>query len=152
KKQNGILSIDLDEQEALLRQEIEQLSTAATEARADHEKIAARVAELKRIDPNDPEHLPVAEFLNNSTISNLRHGYVEAKQDRDALLATGKGERHPDVVKISTKMNELHEAVITEINNVQQSLLTDLDSAAKQANGITSLVSDAKQRALDLNL
>lgn len=152
KKQNGILSIDLDEQANLLREEIGQLSTAATEARANHERIAARVSELKRIDPNDPDHLPVSELLNDPLIGSLRQRYVDARQERDSLLATGKGERHPDVVKVTTKMNELREATVAEIANVQESLLTDLDGSAKQANGIMALVSDAKQRALDLNL
>lgn len=152
KKENGILSVNLDEQTNLFRDEIGQLSTAVTQARADREKIAARVAELGKVDTSDPEHLPIAELLNNGVISSLRQRYIDAKQEREALMAVGKGEQHPEVVKLTTRMKELRDAVVAEINNVQQSLTTDLDSSGKQAAGLAKLVGDAKQRALDLNM
>ncbi|HQK17530.1 MAG TPA: Wzz/FepE/Etk N-terminal domain-containing protein, partial [Polyangiaceae bacterium] len=92
-----ILSTDLDAQSNILREEMQQLSSALTAARIKREELAARHGELAKVNPEDPSDLPATELLQSSVLQRLRTEYINALRERDALLATGKGINHPDV-------------------------------------------------------
>ena len=61
-KDNGILSMSLEDQIQMLRAEMLRLNHALTDARAKREEIASRRAELKKVNPKDPSVLPVTEL------------------------------------------------------------------------------------------
>jgi polysaccharide biosynthesis transport protein len=152
RRDNGILSINLDDQLNMFRDEMVQIDAQMTRARVDRERIASRVGEIDKIDPKDPENLPVAELLNNSLIAGLRDRYASLKGEHDAALAQGKGENHPDVRAISAKIEETRVALMLEVRNVQKSLSTDMSAIGKEAAGLARLARETKSEALDLNL
>lgn len=152
KKEKRILSVSLDDQNNMLRDEMKQLNDELTRVRADRERLASRVAELDRIDTKDPEDLPASELLANPLLTKLRENYIEAKRDRDAQLGAGRAARHPDVMAAAARIGTSRAALLAEVRNVKEALRRDLSGVGRQASGLAKLFEAAKQRALDLNI
>jgi uncharacterized protein involved in exopolysaccharide biosynthesis len=93
----NILSVALDDQSNMLREEMKQLNDTLTAVRAKREEFAARRTELSKVKAEDPSSLPSSELLQSSLLQNLRERYEEAVRERDGLLGSGKGAKHPDV-------------------------------------------------------
>jgi polysaccharide biosynthesis transport protein len=152
KVDKNILSVSMDDQSNMLRGEIQQLNTALTAARAQREQIGARRAELAKINPEEPSNIPATELLNSSLLQKLRAEYVAAVSQRLQLLASGKGDAHPDVRVAATSMEATRSALLAEVKNVQGAVEHDYGVSTKTINGVSSLLDMAKARALDLNL
>lgn len=152
KKEKRILSVSLDDQNNMLRDEMKALNDELTRVRAERERLASRVAELDKIDTRDPEDLPASELLANPLLTKLRENYIEAKRDRDAQLGGGRAARHPDVLAAAAKIATTRAALLAEVKNVKEALRRDLSGVGRQAGGLSKLFEAAKQRALDINL
>src|SRR5262249_9636756 len=97
KKTKNILSVAFDDQSNMLREEIKQINDAVTTVRIRKEDTAARLAELQKISSTNPTELPAAELLSSSLLQELRQKYTDSIRERDGLLGSGKGPKHPDV-------------------------------------------------------
>ncbi len=151
KKNKQILSVSLDDQSNMLRGEMQQLGQALTAVQTRKVALRARCDELAKIDPQDPNDIPATELLNNQLLSELRAEYVRLKAEHAAIVGAGKGERHPDVAAAAARIEPAREALLAEVRNVQGAARSDLDAATREAAGLSALLEQAKQRALDLN-
>jgi capsular exopolysaccharide synthesis family protein len=147
-----ILSVSLDDQSNMLREEIRQLNTSLTSVKTRREAVAARVAELSRLDASDPVNLPSQTLLDSPVLQTLRARYVEAKGEHEALLAEGKGANHPQVVALQAKIETARQALLSEVKNVRQAATTELAATERELGGLARLYANAEKRALDLNL
>ncbi len=152
KKGKQLLSVSLDDQSNMLRNEMVQLDQALTEARTKRERLAARIAQLNRVNPDDPTWLPASELLDNSVLAELRSTYVAAQTQFESLTKAGKGLNHPEVQSVEGNLSTARAAVIAEVKNIQESNRRDLTAAEQEIGGLSGLYGSAKQRALDLNL
>jgi capsular exopolysaccharide synthesis family protein len=152
KKKNQLLSVSLDDQSNMLRDEMQQLHRELTSARARREQLAARVSQLNRANPEDPDSLPAAELLNSQVLRELRSNFLKARSERDALDKAGKGANHPEVQSVAATMATARKALLDEVKNIQEAHRRDLLSVDKEVAGLAGLYEAAKQRALDLNL
>jgi capsular exopolysaccharide synthesis family protein len=147
-----ILSVSLDDQSNMLREEIRQLNTSLTSVKARREAVAARVAELSHIDTSDPTNLPSLTLLDSPVLQTLRARYVDAKAERDALLGEGKGANHPQVVALQAKIETAKQALASEVSNVRQAANAELVATERELGGLARLFANAEKRALELNL
>ena len=152
KKENRILSLSLDDQSNMLREEMKQFNEALTAVRTRRETLLAREHELASIDASDPSKLPASEMLNNNLLTSLRSGYITAKVDLASLLGSGKGENHPQAEAARTSVESTKNALVAEIENVRGAVHSELMSVTREAGGLSALLEQAKQRALDLNM
>lgn len=152
KEDNNILSVSYDDQNNILRSEIQKLSDALTDVKAQEASVAARKAELEKIRSDDPSELPADEMLKDEVLASLRGDYVSAKRDRDALISSGKGTNHPDVLAASARVKTTKRALLAEVQNVKGAVNNDLSALRKQAAGLSKLLAAAKKEALGLNL
>ncbi|PKN39995.1 MAG: protein tyrosine kinase, partial [Deltaproteobacteria bacterium HGW-Deltaproteobacteria-20] len=152
KMQRNILSADIDAQSNMLREEMAQLNTAATSAKIRRQELQARRNQLAKIKADDPAELPSTELLGSSVLSDLRAKYIEAKRQHDGLVATGKGENHPDVRAAHSAVELNREALLAEIRNIRGAVERDLAAAREQEEGLIGLFGHSKNQALDLNL
>lgn len=152
KEDKNILSVALDDQSNMLREEMKALNDALTQVRTKREEIAARRAELMQVKADDPAVIPSHELLTNTLLQDLRRSYVDATRDRDALMHMGKGKNHPEVEAVQAKMDIARDAVMAEIKNVQGALDRDLSVANREEAGLSGLFEAARRRAFDLNL
>lgn len=152
KLQKNILSTDLDAQSNILREEMQQLSSALTATRIKREELAARHAELAKVKAEDPSEVPATELLQSVVLQHLREEYITAVRDRDALLASGKGLNHPEVRAADGSVDVTRRALVTEVRNIQGSVARDLAAVRKQEAGLSGLLDGARKTAFDLNL
>jgi capsular exopolysaccharide synthesis family protein len=147
-----ILSTDIDAQSNILREEMQQLSSALTATRIKREELAARHGELGKVKADDPSELPATELLQSSVLQDLRTSYVLSLRERDGLLASGKGANHPEVRAAEGSVATTKAALLAEIRNIQGSVARDLAVVRRQEAGLNGLLQNAKNNAFDLNL
>src|SRR5690606_21034357 len=112
KRSNQLLSVSMDDQNNLLRDEINQLSTALTQVRTEIQNLTARHEQLAGLEDTDNlTHLPSSEFLSNPVVNSLRSEWVRAKGSHEELVRSGRGERHPSVLASQARVDELTSAL-----------------------------------------
>jgi capsular exopolysaccharide synthesis family protein len=152
KEGKQILSVSIDDQSNMLREEIKTFNDELTRARARREQIAARRDQLAKIDSPDPTDLPASELLSSAILQQIRQEYLSARKEHDSLVGQGKGENHPDVMAAAAKIAANRSALLAEVANVRGALDRDLRVIEHEISGLSGLFEAAKHRALDLNL
>ena len=152
KKDKNILSVSMDDQSNMLRGEMQQLSGALTAIRIKREQYAARRDELAKIVPDEPQLIPATELIASPLLQELRGRFLSASAERDAMVASGKGVQHPDVLAIQARVDAARSALMNEITNVRNGLDHDLGALSTELNSLRGLFETAKGRAFDLNL
>ncbi len=152
KREKQILSVSIDEQSNMLREEMTRLNQALTDVRTKREHIASRARELSKVSTENPVDLPSSELLENQLLTALRTRYMEAQGEVAGLRGQGRGDNHPDVVAASARVALAREGLKREIQNVQGALESDLVAVGREASGLNGLFEQAKAHAMDLNL
>lgn len=152
KLDKNILSLDLDAQSNMLREEMSQLNIQLTSVRARREAVAAQNGELQKVQVDDPSTLPAQQLLSSVLIQRLRDNYDGAIRDRAALIGSGKGGSHPEVAAAEARVKTAKTALFAEIRNVQRSVERELATVKKEEAGLSKLFESSKRRALELNL
>lgn len=68
KKKKNILSVSMDDQSNMLRQEMQQLNQVLTQLRARREHVSARVASLNQVAGDDSASFPVLELIESPVL------------------------------------------------------------------------------------
>ena len=152
KETKNILSLSLDDQSNMLREEMKQLNEALTGVRAKREQIAARRGELAKVRADDPKSLPASELLQSSLLQSMRRDHEDALRDRDALLMSGKGKNHPEVKSSEAKVEVALAALLAEVRNIQGAIDGDLAVIKREEAGLAVLFEAAQKKAFALNL
>lgn len=152
KLDKNILSVSMDDQTNMLREEMTQLNTALGQVKARREEVRARRAELMEVKAADPMNVPVKELLESQMLQTLRQQYVEATRTYDSLLGKGKGESHPEAKAAIAGREATRKALLDEVSNVRGALDRDLAGLDREATGLQKLLDEAEKQALDLNL
>lgn len=151
KRTNQILSVSLDDQSNMLREEMQQLNRALTAVRAELEALEARFEQLAQVDVTEPTELPVQELLQSAVLGGLRSQYIAARQESQALSRSGKGDKHPEVLAANSRIEISREALLAEMKNIREALRRDVEAKRKEAKGLDGLFARAKSRAMDVN-
>jgi capsular exopolysaccharide synthesis family protein len=150
KKSNNLLSVSFDDQSNMLRAQIQQLNTRLTEVTAQREHLAARLAVLQDLNPDDATAIPRSELI--ASLHPLRDRYAKAKVELSQLRAQGKGDNHPVVLTTQLEFEASRDALNAEIKNIREGVATDLAAVQRELTGLSKLYEGAKQQALGLNL
>jgi succinoglycan biosynthesis transport protein ExoP len=150
KKGNRILSISLDEQSNMIRQEMQQLSTALTAVKVRRAEVAAKAAELAGDSPDAGVDLANSDLLRDGVLRQLRDSRNGAVAEYDALIGAGKGEQHPLVASASARIVAAESALSKEVENVRRAARRDLAVVDREVADLTRLFEQAQQRALEL--
>ncbi|HEX3854029.1 MAG TPA: polysaccharide biosynthesis tyrosine autokinase [Polyangiaceae bacterium] len=148
----NLLSVSYDDQSNMVRAEIQQLNSALTDLKGHKEAVAARLALLKNVDPQDPAEIPTTDLLASVNLSDLRASYVSAKREAAMLRASGKGSNHPDVQAADAQVEASRVALVQELQNIKNGAQMELASVGRQLGGLTGLYDAARHEALELNL
>ncbi|MBX3127650.1 MAG: polysaccharide biosynthesis tyrosine autokinase [Polyangiaceae bacterium] len=151
KKDQQILSVSLDDQSNMLREEMKRLNDALTDVRVRREHVQSRARELEKVDTSDPVNLPATELLQSAILNTLREKYISARGDHASLLQSGKGEHHPEPRSKAAQVTIAREALLKEVRNVRGALRSDLAALNREASGLERLNERAKQRAFEVN-
>jgi capsular exopolysaccharide synthesis family protein len=152
KLNKNILSVDMDAQSNMLREEMKQLNDVLTSVRTKREELTARRNELQKVEADNPTNLPASELLQSTLLQVLRQRYEDALREQDAALGGGKGVNHPEVKAAVARVASSREALLAEVRNIQGAVERDLTVVTHQEAGLSGLFERAKKQALDLNL
>jgi succinoglycan biosynthesis transport protein ExoP len=152
KRDKNVLSVSIDDQSNMLRAEMTRLNDALTDLRARREHAQARRSELMKVEASNPAELPAAELMVSGLLQQLRSSYIQASQELEAVRSSGKGDEHPEVKALRAKAEESRAAILAEVKNIQRVAESDWAGLNKEVGGMTGLLEEAKQRALELNL
>ncbi len=152
KETKNILSVSMDDQSNMLREEMKQLNDVLTQVRTKREEVASRRDQLAKVQQQNPTNLPASELLKSPTLQELRRSYDEGVRERDALLQSGMGKNHPDVRKAQARIDTARDAILVEVRNIQGALDGDLAAMKRQESGLAGLFEAARKEAFELNL
>jgi capsular exopolysaccharide synthesis family protein len=131
----------------LQSQQLTELNTQLTAARAARSEAEAKVAALERASANPDADDSASAVLQSPLIQQLRASEVQLKRDitdmSAQLLPT-----HPDMVKKQAELNDLQTQIRAEIQKVIASLHSDVNVAAAREATIQGQMDQLKsQRA-----
>ncbi len=152
KKRNDLPSSTLEEVSKMIRLEMQAYDSSLTATRTRKQELLARVGELAKVTPDNPDQVPASELLGNAFLNTLRTGYQTAVRERRELIAEGKGENHPQVRKVDEKVAETRRDLLEEIRNIQGAITRDLAVIERQEQGEAALYETARKKAVELNL
>ncbi|MGD0678765.1 MAG: polysaccharide biosynthesis tyrosine autokinase [Polyangiaceae bacterium] len=152
KEENSLPSISINDASNMLRLEMQEYDTVLAHTRTRKAELSARLAELTKATTESPDVIPASELLTNNFLQGLRGQYRQAADQRSALLASGKGENHPQVKEATDRMQEAQAALLREVGNIQAAVERDLAIVEREEQGEATLFNEARQRALDLNM
>lgn len=152
KSRNQLPSSTLDEVSKMIRMEMSDYQQSLTRTRTRRQELAARVAELRKVDSDNPDRVPASEFLTNAYLTQLRSAFQLATRERRELIAEGKGENHPAVKKSDEKISAARTDLLEEVRNIQGAIERDLAIVQRQEGGEAALYEGSRKKAVELNL
>jgi polysaccharide biosynthesis transport protein len=151
KSENRILSVSLDDQSNMLRQEMQQLSAALTSVRVRRAQVAAQAEEMAKLGADGSgQDVSNPGVLRDGTLQQLRATLAQAVAQRDSLMGEGKGELHPLVASANARVEAARAALVSEVHNVRLAAQRELAVVDHEVESLSTLLSQAEQRALTL--
>lgn len=152
KSERNLISVSLNDQGNLLREQITAYNTALTQANVKRSALTARAAALSKITTKNPDDLPASELLGDSVLQTLRAEYQKARTEVGVLEASGKQESHPDHRVASERLQKALESFIAQVRNIQLAAQREAAVVTSEAASLNGLLAASKAKALELNL
>jgi capsular exopolysaccharide synthesis family protein len=154
KNKRNLLSVNMKDQNNMLRDEIQSVHSAVTQANIRRAQLVSRANALAKVTRANPDDLPASELLNDVVLSQLRTTYTTARSELASLRLgiSNKGENHPDVKIAQAKLDQSLDAFLHQVRNLQSSALREAAVVSAEASALKNLLDNARNRALDLNL
>jgi polysaccharide biosynthesis transport protein len=146
REKEGLVAVD--ENQALLDQKLQSLTSALMEARTDR---IAKEAALTRL-----REIPASELLTfppvamSPLVQSLRTRVAEAQEEK-ARLADTLGERHPEMQKLEARIASLEQQIAGEIRNVTRTVENDYATSRQHETALLVELEAAKRAALQTN-
>ncbi len=146
----------------LSEQQLAELNSASTTARAQRAEAEARAARINKIlaggdkDILANDQATVADSLRNDVITRLRQQYFDLAA-RQAEWSGRYGSNHQAVVLLTNQMREIRKSVLDELHRIAETYKSDLeiakakeDSAQKILNEVIAQSNDTSQAQIAL--
>jgi capsular exopolysaccharide synthesis family protein len=148
REHNGAVS--LQERQNIVVQKLGDLNTAVTKAKTERIEKEALYRQLESIsrDPSSLDTLPAV--LTNAFIQQLKAQLADLQRHR-AQLSETLGERHPEMVKTTTAIQDAERKLRTEIEKVAESVRNAYQAAVAQETSLVAALDEQKREALAMN-
>ena len=151
KKDNGILSVSLEERQNMLTAQMTAVATKLTEAKANRIILAARksaMAEAAKSD--DPMAIPLESINDSPLIQKLKQEYGKMTQSYSEL-SQRYGAKYPKMLETEAKLVRIKSDIEREVRNILQSVDAELEAAKKTEAGLFRTLEDLRAQALALS-
>lgn len=150
RRDHDILSVDLEDRQNIVANQIQKLSDAATAAKAHRIELAAKVSEMRALAKTDPLEMPVIQLLDSQLIQDLKRHHSELTKERDGL-ARRYGSNWPRIQEIDAEIAGIRESIGREVSSVLESMEGELRAAKRTEGGLKAALDEVQQEALKLN-
>lgn len=151
KRDRDLLSVSIDDQSGMLREELSQISDALTQARTRRQQIASRSQQLDQVKEDSPSDLPSRELLESQVLQDLRTRFMLASQQHASLVGQGRGHSHPDVMAAAAEVSTARTELLAEVSNIKRSLAKDVQATDAEIGGLYGMFEKARKNALEVN-
>lgn len=122
-------------------QQIEELNTQLSTARAAAAEANARLARIDDVLKQDIPDATVTDTLRSEVVTRLRNNYLDLAS-REAVWSGKYGANHLAVINLQTQMSEIRKAIRDELARIAQGYKSDAEIATSRVRGL--------ERSLDL--
>lgn len=146
REKNDVLSASLQDRTNITSGQLELIAKDLLALETKRFELAARAADLGKIDGSDPRQAGATELLSNVVLSGLRRDYEDRSVKLEELLAT-YDERHPKVIAARAEIKLMKEGIAKEIRNVRDAAYGDLRRAGAQIADLKKKEEEIRKQA-----
>lgn len=143
-------AVSLEASQNIVVQKLGELNTAVTRAKAERIQKESLYNELHAIQSDHTALDAFPAILTNVFIQQLKADLVTLQRQR-AELSGQLGDRHPEMVKLQTAMQNTQVKLEAEIQKVVQSVRTEYLAAQAQEQALVAALEQQKNEASNLN-
>lgn len=143
-------SISLEDRQNIVVQKLEDLNAAVTRAKTIRIEKEALYNQL-RASQNNPATLDsFPAILTNSFVQQLKAQLADLQRQR-AQLSEKLGDQHPQMVTVTSAIQNTQVKLDAEIRKVVQSVKSDFDSVSAQEQSLVAALNQQKSEAMSMN-
>jgi capsular exopolysaccharide synthesis family protein len=143
-------AISVEDRQNIVVQKLADLNTAVTRAKTERLQKEATYRQLEAGGQN-PSLLDTFPAILSNTFIQQQKSELAALQRQQVQLGERLGDRHPDMVKMRSAIQNAQAELQTEIAKVVQAVRTDYEAALAQENSLTAALNQQKAEALAMN-
>ncbi len=152
KKENDILSTDMDERVNITGTRLSELYSETRRAETEYVKLKAQYESMQRIMPEeDVERIASMTVLQSPLIKDLKVEYVRLQNQYSELLQVYK-ERHPDVLQVKSQLDRTKENLRSEVRAIINGVRAEFEASRTTFLAIQSELDKVKDQAKLLTL
>jgi exopolysaccharide transport family protein len=137
--------VNLEERQGLVDQRLQTLAAAVVGARTDRIAKETLYRQMRTLPTVQLGTFPL--MMDNAVIQGLRGRLAELKDD-EARLAETLGDKHPDLVRLRSRMKAAEDKIAAETQNVVRSVENAYRTAQVQEASLQADLDAAKREAL----
>jgi capsular exopolysaccharide synthesis family protein len=145
---NGAIS--LEDRQNIVVQKLADLNGAVTRAKTDRLQKEAVYRQIAAIQ-NDPAQLDTFPAILMNQFIQQQKSQVASLQQQKAQLADKLGDRHPDMIKLDSAIQEAQAGLQREIAKVVQAVRAEYQAALAQEQSLTTALDAQKGEAMEMN-
>jgi succinoglycan biosynthesis transport protein ExoP len=147
REQAGLIQVE--EKQSLGARKLAEFNSAYIEAKTKRLEMETRLSELRRAS-QQPEVLESSPLvINNSLVQRLKGQLVELEVQRSRLLKTYR-EKHPEVVKIQSQIDEISQKIREEVGRLALSMESEYNALKARENAMLQAVNQYRDEAQSL--
>ena len=143
-------AISLEDRQNIVVQKLGDLNAAVTRAKTERIQKESMYNQLRSIQGNAAALDTFPAILTNTFIQSQKAELAQLQQT-EAQLSEKFGDKHPEIVKIKSAIQNAHLKLQTEVNKIVQSVRTEYQAALAQENSLAYALSQQKGEALSMN-
>ena len=142
-------AVAVEDRQNIVVQRLADLNGAATKAKMGRIEKESEYNQIKAVQ-GTPAIETVPAVMSNEYVQKLK-SQIGDLQRQEAQLADKYGDRHPEMVKIRTAVQNAQAKLDSEINKVVESVKAEYQAALSQENSLMGALNTQKSEALGLN-
>lgn len=151
KKENGILSVSLEERLNIVGSQMAAITSRLTEARAKRIEIQSRKTALIEVaNADDPMSSPLDALVDNALIAGLKQTYGSLNQEYREL-SERYGEKFPRMMELKAKLDQIKQDMTREVKNILAGVDAELSEARANEGGLQAALDDIRKNAFELS-
>jgi polysaccharide biosynthesis transport protein len=143
-------SVSLEDKQNITLQKLADLNQVVTRAKTDRLQKEALYKQVKAIEHNRAALDTFPAVLSNTFIQQLKVQAAELQRQRVAL-AERYGDKHPEMIRLRSQIEESDAKIQGEIGKIVQSIRSEYEAALSQEQSLVAALEQQKGEAMDLS-
>ncbi|MEO0322181.1 MAG: polysaccharide biosynthesis tyrosine autokinase [Myxococcota bacterium] len=149
KMEHNVLSVSMEDRQNIVAQELQSLSAAISEAQ---QKRIVQQAHLVRLREIQREGLPVDSDDGGAEVVEALRSTLREKRAERTRLSFRYGSEHPEMVAVTTELQELETQIAQELESMVRAAGARLGETRRIEAGLRAAISETQNAGLVLNL